>query len=253
MKLATNAKNRSGERRRFRRWWGIGCGLALAVVTIAATGGLTSIGSVTVVASGIGALPYATRAFLLVMGCGLAIGTGACMALPGGQSFRRIRLGTFVIWAGVATLTAGGNLYLANHPGPRWLYETTSAGGVSGTSMRETTSHRSPTLVHLLITLPIAGALGALLNARLINAAARRHQPAARTVLSVLRWAAAAGIGGLVVRYADYFVGAGTIDLFEASGLNADAGKLAGRFLAGFMSGYLVAAIGGPPADLPER
>lgn len=65
-------------------------------------------------------------------------------------------------------------------------------------------------------------------------------------LLVAARWAMAAAICVVVLWYANYLLGGATADIFEELSLPAAMGRLVGRGVAGFVSGYMLATLGGP-------
>jgi hypothetical protein len=210
-------------RRRFRRWCGVGGGLAGMAASLARADRLLS-ESVTVVAGGIGAWPVPVRTAIFIGGCAVAVGLGAAMALPQAHAGRRVRVAMFAIWTVVAGLTTAANLVLA----------------------------ADFTFVpRLLITLPAGLALGAVATAAYFHAASPRpRDDAAIIAVAATRWAAAGIVGAFAILYTLYFVGAGTVDLFEAAGLSARAGRFVGVFLSGYLTAWLIAVVGGEYSSL---
>ncbi len=222
----------------FRRWWGVGGGVAGIVVSLVSSSchqpGDTS---AAVGAAGPG-FSNPTLFVMLMVGCTVAMHGAAYMSLSKFSCPARTRARFAALWAAVALLIAASNLYLAYYPGPDWLYESVTMRGAGPLAVRTTVSHRNPFLVHLLMTFPLAGALGGL------GAGALLRPGLWRAVGMTLIWSVAFSIGAVVAWLSIHVVGAGMVDVFEAAHFGAGPGQIVGALAAGFLTAYVVSAVG---------
>ena len=227
---------------RFRMGWGFAFGFAAVLVSMAANGDSYSGAGITVYANP-PTRPEPIGAWLLFVGCGAAAGLGAYVALAGIEISERARLRLALSWAAIGLATVAANLYLAQHPGPDWWYEgvTRSASGPAG--VREQIHYRNPWMVHLALTLPIAGALGGLVQS-LVTATGTVARRLASAALSMAIWSVAFLSARYVGVIAVYLLTGAFIDMVEAVGLRARFLGSVGPFLGGYLTGYLVGAIG---------
>jgi hypothetical protein len=222
----------------FRRWWGIGGGVAgiiVSLVTSSCQG--PSNDSVTVSAAGPG-FSNTTLFVMLLAGCAVAMHGATYMSLSKFNAAARTRSRFAALWAVVVLLIAASNVYLAYYPGPEWLYTSVTMHPTGPVAVRTLTSHRNPFLMHLLMTFPLAGAFGGLGGGMLLRPVWWRT--AGMTVM----WALAFAVGAVLAWVSNYLFYAGMIDVFEAAHLGARLGQIVGAFAAGFLTAYVVATIG---------
>jgi hypothetical protein len=226
-------------RRRFRRGWGLAWGLTAVVVALTAGDGSSGT-SVTVHAIP-PMLSDAQRLLAQLAGCALAAGLGVAVAFSGLALSKSDRRWNAVMWAAIAAATAAANWYLAGHNGPDWWYRTVSINpGEGAFGVTTHTEFRNPWMVHLALTLPVAGAAGGIVQCLATTGAARR---AARAFVWGALWAAAFLIARYVGVITVYLGGGAAIDLFEVLGLPPDYGKAVGVFAGGYLTGLIVGSL----------
>ena len=231
-------------RGRFRQGWGLAWGLVSVGIMIASRGASSDgNSSVTVVANPALAsslLSEPTRIILLYALCAIGAGVGSYLALTATASLERGRRSSALMWVAIAVLAVAANLYLLDHPGPRWWYEWSTGNAFEGPVRRE---HFNPWSVHLGITLPIAGALGGSIQ-RLIVRGGTNSIGVGQAVIWTLVWSTAFIAAKYVGVVAVYLLTGFAIDALEKIGTYvAHVGRLIGWFLGGYVAGYLMGAI----------
>ena len=215
-----------GARARFRAGWALTWGLVAAFVWIAAST-QTSNTSATVHASGGFVLTESARLTILLVGCAFAAGFGVFAAMTGVQMPAADRWWSAGMWAAIAAATVAANWYLADHHGPGWWYRSASRTGFIDGVMRAQTVARNPWMVHLVFTLPIAGALGGLAQYLAPSA-----DTGTRRTSFAITWTLLWGATFLLARYL------GVILVYIGISLVGPAlGTLAGGLLTGLVVG----------------
>jgi hypothetical protein len=232
-------------RSRFRHGWGLAGGLAGAAIMLASQGNSSSIGnaSATVVAHPDPLFSGTTGTIVLFAGCAIAAGAGSFLATTALNMSDRSRLGSALMWAAIGLLTVAANVYFLSFPGPDWWYESAARGTGDGpVAVRILTRRWSPVMAHLIVTLPVAGALGGFLQS-LVTPATTAAGRLIRAVVWMLIWATAFAAARFVAVIGIYLLSGGVTDLFEAVGMRALIGGLIGTFLGGYLAGYVAGAI----------
>ena len=195
------------------RWWWAGAWGAVAVLM-----GLVSFDwpyasdtNTTVYASG--TLPVELRILLLTVTSAAALGLGTYLCLRRMQYSAPQALKASGAWAVVAAGLVLFNVFAV----------------------------RESSLLTLFVTFVVAGACGGFVTNVILRSARKAGSTAA---MMTARWACAFAIAPVVAVYTAYFIGAGTIDLFEALSLDARVGSALGLLLAGSLTGYVAGAIG---------
>jgi hypothetical protein len=184
-----------------------------------------------------------TGTIVLFAGCAIAAGVGSFLATTAVNLSDRSRLGSALMWAAIGLLTVAANVYFLSYPGPDWWYESTARGAGDGpVAVRVLTRRWSPVMTHLIVTLPVAGALGGFLQsfATPATTTARRMT---RALIWMLIWATAFAAARFVAVIGVYLLSGGVTDLFEAVGIRALIGGLIGTFFGGYLAGYVMGAI----------
>lgn len=150
---------------------------------------------------------------VLFAGCAIAAGLGGFVGTTAMKLSDRARFGSALMW------TAIGLLLVSVH------------------FMRYEGSHPD-----LIVTLPIAGALGGFLQS-FVTPGAVVSQRMMRALVWMLIWAAAFATVRFVAVTAVYLLYGGVTDLFAAAGARALIGGLIGTFLGGYLAGYVMGAI----------
>ena len=225
-------------RRRFRLGWALtgGIGAVVAGAMARADSGT----SATVHASGGPlALSDTTRLVILLAGCAIAAGVGVYVALQATQIPASDRRWSALMWAAIGAAVAAANWQLADHNGPDWWYRSVSVSpGPGPLGMTTQTHFRNPWMVHLALTLPIAGGAGGLAQYLALTAA-----PGIRRIGQAVTWAVLWAAAFLVARYvgviAVYLSTGAVADLFEVAGLGPASGTVLGCFIGGYLTGHL--------------
>ena len=156
------------------------------------------------------------------------------------------------MWAAIAAATVAANWYLADHNGPDWWYRSVSRVVLQNGATRVQTAYHNSWMVHLVVTLPIAGALGGLAQYLAISTTA-----GTRRMSYAIAWTLLWGAAFLLARYL------GVILVYISMALGGPFGIFTGGFLTGFVVGIMLSFSPGlewrrtepqpaaPGADLP--
>ena len=218
-------------RRRFALGWAVAWGLASVVVELTTRGGWRNSGT-TVVANP--TMSERTETVLLFAGCAVAGGLGAWLMTSSLRMSARARLLTMLLWSAIGIGLVLANLRLASPAQPDWWFAYTIGSG------------KSAGVLALFFTLPIAGAIGGLVQGLLVD------RGIARPLFWAALWAAAFFVAARLSMLSIYLVGGMVTDLVEALG-SAATGKLIGTFLGGAIAGYVAGHVASLSTELDWR